>query len=362
MQVWGDSSGGQLASIRVRAKKARSSAKFTVGHATVTLTFEDLPNNSHAQWFLRLGLAVRSGHVTTLNEITSALPGYKNAASANDWYVGLGLGKNYFGAFSDAVGLPPQVETYLQQRYHSFNFTDGPPKRFAAIGFDAAKVREAVRASAEYLAANPRVDRLKRPDPSAGRRLAAQPGSLAHQAASSRLLSALASPDESDRERVVQNLLEDPELHIDTASEAQLGGQLAEHAVRYGLTVEDARDWLSLAELLTVPYLRRWPNERLAGMLGRLCLAALETETEPGVVADRILAAAALDGRLDVVLENTKRVLSPDSGRDQAELVHSAMRTFGDRARYLQDNDTAIGRFKSWLATGRSGSAEQPHP
>ena len=166
MQVWGDSDGGDLPTVRRKASATVKSV-LHVDERTVTLDFSDKPNNEvlptnvHAQWFLRFGLAFHKAGVDKIDDVTGASPGFKNAATTTSrWYRGEGgVETASFRTFCEAVGIPQEVQTYLAERYAAFPKTP-TSKRFTKVSFNAQNVRAAIEASADYLAAHPRVNRL----------------------------------------------------------------------------------------------------------------------------------------------------------------------------------------------------------
>lgn len=168
MAVWGDAEGGLLGVVRRTATGATAEVTLSKGVDKIELDFGSLPSSVHAQWFLRVGLLTAKGQLggvdadSTRLAIDTRMNGYKSADSAKDWYWGTTCGEEYFGYFCDALGLPPEVQAYLRDRYSRFEFRKRP-KRFATISFNREKVQRAVSASSPFLQAFPPKDRLKTP-------------------------------------------------------------------------------------------------------------------------------------------------------------------------------------------------------
>lgn len=166
MALWGDTD-GLLEAVNLRVmgtattKTFRVSERRTSGIPVGTIDFGPHPHHGHAQWFLRLGTAVRKGYVDRLDQIGYKTPGFKNAGSATRWYTGEGAGRqSSFTDFCSAVGIPLEVERYLLVRFSRFDKLYDPT-RFSSIPFDVDRVSAAIRASAPLLLrAHPWVDRL----------------------------------------------------------------------------------------------------------------------------------------------------------------------------------------------------------
>lgn len=176
----------------------------------------------------------------------------------------------------------------------------------------------------------------------------AAPNGQAPSNAGEAIAQALLDGAYKDRDAAIQIFLERPETRFEGALEAKIGSILAVHAVNHGLTLEDSREWLSLAELLTVPFIRRWPTERLAGILCQLYRSAHDYGIDPGVVADRVMAAAALDVRLDEVLDHATAII--DSHRASMPIRVELVNALRDRAD-THKNGTEFGRSFDRVAT-----------
>jgi hypothetical protein len=166
----------------------------------------------------------------------------------------------------------------------------------------------------------------------------------------SRLITDLDSPHKARHEAVVNLLLEQPHVRFDPAVEVRLGAGLIERAIQRGLLVVDAKDWLSATELLTVPYLRNWPVDRIIGALARVLVdAGGELRAGLGVLGQRLLAAAAVSGQLEDLLARLRAHLPDSRLPAEPERLAVVVKELRDCAALIRDKEGVINGFVDWL-------------